>query len=133
LVPLANYDQMCQDIAGVLSQCRDPISGASVVDSIEYGAKQHALERDPSAPDMTIVWKGMSLAFEHPTLGIIGPVPFRRVGGHTGPFGVAYLAANGITAGDRGKRSSFDVVPTIFDLLNEPVPQHISGRSLLDA
>ena len=46
-------------------------------------------------------------------------------------IGMAFLAGDGITAGDNGVRSSFDVVPTIFELLGEPFPARLSGRSLL--
>ena len=133
LVHLDEYEDVCSEMTALVSNCRNPISGQGVVDSIECGPSARALELDASAADITIVWKGTSLAFEHPTLGRIGPVPFRRVGGHTGPFGMAYIAAERIEVGDRGTRSSFDVVPTLFDLLDEPLPQCISGRSLLEA
>jgi hypothetical protein len=33
--------------------------------------------------------------------------------------------------GDYGTRSSFDVVPTLFDLLNERLPDKINGQSLV--
>jgi arylsulfatase A-like enzyme len=46
---------------------------------------------------------------------------------------MAYIAADNIAPGDRGTRSSFDVVPTLFDLLGERLPPNISGHSLLDA
>jgi hypothetical protein len=81
---------------------------------------------------LTVNWKGSPLCLEHPDLGRIGPVPFRRVGGHTGRYGMAYLKSSVLTPGDYGVRSSFDVVPTLFDLLDERLPEKISGHSLLD-
>lgn len=63
--------------------------------------------------------------------GTIGPVPFRRPGGHTGPYGVAYISGGGLEPGDHGVPSTFDVVPTIVDLLGEPRPADMSGASLL--
>ena len=132
LVPLDKYEDICSEITTLVSNCKNPISGQGVVESIDCGHPAQALDLDASAADMTIVWKGTSLAFDHPTLGKIGPVPFRRVGGHTGPFGMAYIAADRIKVGDRGTRSSFDVVPTLFDLLDEPLPHGLSGRSLLE-
>lgn len=77
------------------------------------------------------MWKGTFCALEHPTPGRVGPIPFRRPGGHTGPFGLAYLSNAGVGAGDKGIRSSFDVVPTLFELLGEPPPDGLSGASLL--
>jgi arylsulfatase A-like enzyme len=44
---------------------------------------------------------------------------------------LAYLDNAGAQAGDRGVRSSFDVVPTLCELLGEPAPQGLSGDSLL--
>jgi hypothetical protein len=46
---------------------------------------------------------------------------------------MAYLAGDGIAAGDYGVRSSFDVVPTIVELLGEPLPAGLSGQSLFSA
>ena len=131
LVPLSEYQAICKELGNVLSNCRDPVSGERAVDCIEFPQGSDPLARDPSEADMNIVWKGAALAFEHPIHGKIGPVPYFRTGGHTGLFGMAYIAADNVAPGDRGKRSSFDVVPTLFDLLGERLPQNISGRSLL--
>ena len=83
-----------------------------------------------SGADMYVNWKGSPLCLEHPQLGRVGPVPFRRTGGHTGLYGMAYLKSENFAPGDYGIRSSFDVVPTLFDLLNEPLPEKITGQSL---
>ncbi len=85
----------------------------------------------PTESDIVVVWKGTFCALDHPTLGRVGPVPFRRPGGHTGPFGMAYINNVGLPALDRGVRSSFDVVPTLIELLREPLPEGLSGASLL--
>jgi hypothetical protein len=131
LVPQNEYESYCEQIANVLNDCRNPLSGERVVDSIESRHESDPLARDPSEADMNVVWNGAVLAFEHSTHGRIGPIPYNRTGGHTGPFGMAYIAADEIAPGDLGKRSSFDVVPTLFDLLGERLPQNISGHSLL--
>jgi hypothetical protein len=46
---------------------------------------------------------------------------------------MAYVAGDDVAPGDRGVRSSFDVVPTLFDLLSEAIPSGLSGHSLGDA
>jgi arylsulfatase A-like enzyme len=61
----------------------------------------------------------------------LGPVPWRRTGGHTGGAGVAFFAGAGIKAGDYGCHSSMDIVPTLFALLDEKPLRAVSGRSLL--
>ena len=50
--------------------------------------------------------------------------------GEPGVRGLAYRSNAGFEAGDRGVRSSFDVVPTLCELLGEP-PEGVSGSSLL--
>ena len=132
-VAASEYERTCDAIEALVRACRDPATGESVVDFVERPADG----RDPRAigdteADLVFVWKG-ALAFDHPSLGRIGPVPFRRTGGHTGPFGMAYLCGPEIAPGDFGVRSSFDVVPTLIDLLGRPVPSHLSGASLLSA
>jgi hypothetical protein len=81
--------------------------------------------------DVVFVWRGAPSGFRHPRLGQIGPVPYRRTGGHTGGPGFAYLAGTPLAAGDYGTRSAFDVVPTVLDLLCAGGVQRVSGVSLL--
>jgi hypothetical protein len=87
-------------------------------------------DRLMAAGDMLVVWRGIVVALEHPRLGLIGPVPLRRTGGHTGPHGMAYIAAPGFEPGDRGVRSAFDVVPTLARLLGAPTSPRLSGEVL---
>ena len=69
----------------------------------------------------------------HPELGLVGPAPFRRTGGHTGPFGFAYLSGEGVDVGDGGIRSAFDVTPTVAAMLDVSLPADLDGTSLLAA
>ena len=77
-----------------------------------------------------VVWRDVAGALEHPRLGLIGPVPLRRTGGHT-RHGVACLAGAGLEPGDRGVHSSSDVTPTIVELLGAEPVTRLSGKSLL--
>lgn len=129
-VSRADYEAVCDEVESLVRACRDLRTGEPVVEHVERSGRD-PLTLGPSESDLIIVWRGATLGFEHPTLGRIGPLPFRRTGGHTGPYGMAYLAGDGIVAGDYGVRSSFDVVPTIVDLLGEPLPAGLSGHSFL--
>jgi len=120
-----------QEVETLLHECVDPLTGDGVVDFFEYPSSRDPQRVGPTESDLVVVWKGMPLGLEHPRLGRIGPVPFRRTGGHTGPHGVACVAGDGIAAGERGIASSFDVVPTLLDLLGKPRPAQMSGHSLL--
>jgi hypothetical protein len=59
-------------------------------------------------------------------------VPYRRTGGHTGPYGFASVSAPGVIPGEHGVRPAFDVAPTIVDLLGAPPVDGLSGATFLD-
>lgn len=130
MVSPADYEAVCDEVESLVRACRDLRTGDPVVDHVQRCGGRDPLTLGPSESDLIIVWRGAALGFDHPTMGSIGPLPFRRTGGHTGPYGMAYLAGDGITTGDHGVRSSFDVVPTIVDLLGEEIPPGLSGRTL---
>jgi predicted AlkP superfamily phosphohydrolase/phosphomutase len=130
-VRASEYGALCDELEALFRECRDPATGEEVVEHVERVEGRDPLAVGPTEPDMAVVWKGTFCALEHPKLGRVGPVPFRRTGGHTGPFGMAYLSNAGVGAGDRGVRSAFDVAPTLCDLLGEPPPEGLSGASLL--
>jgi predicted AlkP superfamily phosphohydrolase/phosphomutase len=130
-VNASEYEALCDELESLFRECRDPATGGEVVEYIERAEKRDPLTVGPTEPDMAVVWKGTFCALEHPTLGRVGPVPFRRTGGHTGPFGMAYLTGADLEPGDRGVRSAFDVAPTVCEMLGERPPEGLSGDSLL--
>jgi len=132
IVPLSEYNKMCDMLEALLLECRDPVTGACAVDFIERAGDANPLDLGETESDLVVVWKGVLCALEHPKHGRIGPLPLRRPGGHTGRYGMACFNRAGLETGDRGVRSSFDLVPTLFGLLGEPVPDGLSGSSLLE-
>ena len=130
-VPLEKYEVCCEEIKQILMDCRNPFSGERVVDNIEWPGHDDPLNLAASEADMCLAWTENTLCLEHPDLGRVGPVPFWRTGGHTGGYGMAYLKSDVLAPGEYGTRSSFDVVPTLFDLLNERWPDKFSGQSLV--
>jgi predicted AlkP superfamily phosphohydrolase/phosphomutase len=127
----SRYEETCRELETMLRECRDPRTGEPVVDFIERASTRDPLALTGSEADLIVVWRGVVAALEHPHWGLIGPVPLLRTGGHTGPYGMAYVAAPGLEPGDRGVRSAFDVAPTIVSLLGDQAPAHMSGKSLL--
>jgi predicted AlkP superfamily phosphohydrolase/phosphomutase len=116
IVEPSDYTALCDELEGLARACVDPRTGRSVVETVERAASD-PLHLDSSASDLVVVWRGCALAFDHPEHGLVGPVPYRRTGGHTGPFGFAYVSGPGIEPVDGGIASSFDVAPTIAELL----------------
>jgi len=131
MVLVSEYETVCREIETLLRECTDPATGEGVVDYIERPQSHDPTALGPTDSDLVVVWKGLACTLDHPRLGRIGPVPFRRPGGHTGRFGLAYIRSPEIEAGDRGVRSSFDLVPTLIELLGESLPAGLSGKSLL--
>jgi predicted AlkP superfamily phosphohydrolase/phosphomutase len=129
IVPAAEYVEVCNQIRDLVGECRNLLNGNPVVSEI-YCPKQNPNAVGPTEADVYIVWKGAALGFSHPRLGCIGPVPYLRTGGHTGKRGFLNLVGSDIGNGHHGLVSSFDVVPTIIELLGHPRLPRISGRSL---
>jgi predicted AlkP superfamily phosphohydrolase/phosphomutase len=130
IVPRARYRAELDEIADLLRACTEPIHGRDVVESIEYfdGAPE---ELPDSQADLTVVWRNAPIGLDHERLGRIGPLPWRRTGGHTGDTGFLFLANTRLEPATHGRVSSFDVVPTLLGLLDRGAPAHLSGRSLL--
>jgi len=130
LVSTAEYGNVCRQMSGLVGECRNLLNGRQVASEI-YWPKQNPHEVGPSEADIYIVWEGAPLGFSHPKLGRIGPLPYGRIGGHTGHHGFFTVVGSKLPTGIHGFASPFDVVPTVIDLLGEPRPSWISGRSLV--
>jgi hypothetical protein len=130
LVSAAEYANFCRQMSELVGDCRNLLNGRRVASEIHW-PKQNPHEVGPNEADIYIVWEGAPLGFSHPKFGGIGPIPYKRTGGHTGHQGFLTVIGSELATGAHGFASSFDVVPTIIDLLGEPRPFEISGRSLV--
>jgi hypothetical protein len=133
MVEPSRYEETCRALEVMLRECRDPRTGEPAVLEVERTSSRDPLAVGNSDCDLLVVWRSSAAALEHPRLGLVGPVALRRTGGHTGPHGIAYIAAPGMATGDRGVRSAFDMAPTIADLLGCRPRIPLSGASLLAA
>ena len=131
VVEPSDYEETCRGLERLIRECRNPLTGEEAVETVERPPIRDPLALGGSQCDLQIVWRGVATALEHPRLGLVGPVPPRRTGGHTGAHGVAYVVAPGLAPADRGVRSSFDVAPTFVELLGGPTVDGMSGTSLL--
>ena len=127
MVPLSAYGQFVDELSVMLRSLKDPRTGEAAVAEILTPVADDPLSAHPTQADLIVSFNGAPLALEHPDIGIVGPAPFRRTGGHTGPFGMLYISDTGVFSGDHGIRSSFDVVPTIASLLGEKPSTAMSG------
>lgn len=131
-VSIGDHAAVCDEVETLVRECRDPRTGEGVVEAVERPAVSDPRALGPSQADLCIVWRGTALALRHPRHGTVGPVPFRRTGGHTGPYGVAYLSGVDVAPGDLGVHRALDVVPTLVDLLGVARPTGLDGPGLLE-
>ena len=103
----------------MLSECRNLATGEPVVGEVTY-YQDDPLKLDASGADMEITWVGNPTGLVHPKLGRIGPVPWRRPGGHKIKGGFAWLAGQRWIAGKRGSARVEDIVPTLAVMMNRP-------------
>jgi hypothetical protein len=99
-----------------------------VVAGFERPSAGDPLHAPADHADLIISWSGLATGFEHPELGLVGPVPYRRTGGHTGAHGFCFVSGPSIEPHGYVLRSAFDVAPTIAALAGGPAED---GRPLV--
>jgi hypothetical protein len=137
IVPVDEFDAECRAVESLIRACRDVRTGEPIIDSIQRLGDGDPLE--PSGDrygDLLIEWNRPTDAFEHPDLGIVGPVPFNRTGAHS-DRGFAWVSGEGLTPRDLPMHSVLDLPPTIVRLLGDdtqlppagaPIPELIGIR-----
>jgi len=130
-VALTDYHARLNELCGLLHEIRNPQTGGSVIRSIERPVAADPLHATETQADLVITWQDAPLSFFHESVGLIGPAPYRRTGGHSGDHGIAWFSSQQVPRGKSQVASSFDVVPTVIALLGHAIPQGISGRSLV--
>jgi hypothetical protein len=123
------YDAARDEIVQLLQACRDPLCGEPAVESVHFSSGD-PLRLGPSEADISVVWRRSPLGLSHPRLGQIGPIPYRRTGGHTGASGFLFAAGADIAPADCGWTSSFDVVPTLIRRAGFESRGRLSGTPL---
>lgn len=128
VIPPESYEDARTKIEKLVGECTDSVTGERITAEFTR-PKNDKFDVRSSEADLLINWNAAPLGLDHPTLGRIGPIPYRRVGGHTGKTGVAFFSdPSGLEAVKSA--SSFDMVPTVIDMLGHEPVAGLSGRSL---
>jgi predicted AlkP superfamily phosphohydrolase/phosphomutase len=131
-VAIADYHAVLDRLEHELSRLSDAATGLSMIARTSRPVAADPLAASPTQCDLKISWARNALAMDHPAAGRIGPVPFRRTGGHTGQHGFAALLNCGLESGNHGQTSSMDIMPTIASLAGmKAKPGDFTGRSLI--
>lgn len=133
IVDPASYAETCDRITAELHRLVNPRTGTPAVRRVvrtRVSADDAGGER-PSDADLIVLWDGVPMdVVDHPTVGRIGPVPFKRSGSHV-HRGFLMAAGPGIPGGQQiPERHALDIPPTILSLLGAPVPAHFEGTPL---
>lgn len=129
-VPIGEYGAVLDRVEAALRACVDTRTGEPVVREITRSTLNDPMSLPDTQADLSILWNRSPVGFRHDVYGAIGPGPVRRTGGHSGGLGALYVRADRIEPGDYGVRSSFDVAPTILDLLGATARVAVDGRSV---
>jgi len=120
-----DYEATCAWVEELLGACRNPRNGEPAVEKIERLRADDPLDPDGPDGDLIVTWRPNIDALQHPDLGIIGPVPYRRTGGHTAS-GFAIVDGADIPPHELATQESLALTPTVLDLLGRaatgPIP-----------
>jgi len=130
IVEAKDYDAVLADIEDKLRLIRCGRTGKPVVkDVVRARCSPHDSDRRAPSADLMVVWEQHATdVVDSPHFGRIGPIPFRRPGGHTPR---AFFAAAG---GEIPSGSTFDdaravdIAPTILAMMGAAVPPEYDGK-----
>ncbi|MCA1992823.1 MAG: alkaline phosphatase family protein [Coleofasciculus sp. S288] len=133
LVPLEEYDALCEQLTEHLYQLKNARTGEPVVKKV-LGTRQSGAERDPNLPDadLVVIWYDQPAdVVDSPKFGRIGPVPYRRTGSHRAR-GFLTVRGLGIAANSTlPEGHAVDLAPTILHLMGAPIPDYCDGKPLV--
>lgn len=129
LVPPERYEAVLGELEALLAECRDPLTGGPALSEV-YRPGKAVGEIGPYEADLYVLFQPNLLGLSHPRFGTIGPLPWRRTGGHSGDWGFLFGAGPDVPEGAHGTASSFDVVPTLIAMLGGELSLSRSGKPL---
>lgn len=131
IVDARDYESTLDEVEAILLACKDTTTGKPVVRELERPGKGDPYSINDLQGDLVVHWDERIYGLTHSELGQIGPLPIWRTGGHTGGGGRLFIVGDGINPGAYGDRSSYDVAPTIVDLLEGRALNRMDGESVL--
>jgi len=135
VLPGAEYEAVRDDILAALQELRDPATGRLVLAQVW---RREELYDGPSLPKMPDIIFSFG---DQPYLAsdslsatqTIAPIPADYLQGRHCPEGVFLAVGAGIEPGNQVQGASvFDLVPTILNALDLPLPDDLDGRPLAE-
>lgn len=132
-VSVREYDAVCEQLTQMLYDLINPRTGNPVVKKV-VRTRATATDRNPKLPDadLVVIWHEQPTdVVEHPALGRVGPVPYRRTGSHRARGFVTICGPEIAPGTNLANGHGVDLAPTILDLMEAPIPEFFDGCSLL--
>jgi predicted AlkP superfamily phosphohydrolase/phosphomutase len=133
IVAPQDYERVCDRITGELARLRDARTGRAAVQQVVRTRRDaftaHDPGKRPADADLIVLWADTPMdVVDHPTLGRIGPIPFKRSGSHV-HRGFLMATGQGIPAGATlPVGHALDLAPTVLSLVGAPIPAHFEGE-----
>lgn len=131
VVPADGYKRACADATAFLRALVDVRTGRPAVAEVTLLRADDPLDPHGPSADLVATWNGTPDALAHPEVGVVGPLPHARTGGHS-TNGFAFVAGDGIRPGERGERPAADLTPTLLGLVGSD-STGLDGSPLLGA
>jgi hypothetical protein len=133
LVDPNDYHTVCDEVSEILFGLRDARNGVPMVFDIIRTRKDPLTDDDRlSDADLVVAWQDdfCTDVAESPRFGRLGPYPHYRAGSHR-HRGFICASGPGIQPGSAVEGGHvMDLAPTILQLLDVPIPEHIDGTPL---
>lgn len=128
-IPIDEFEVACDRFEQFVRGCTNPRTGNAAVSEV-HRMRRHPLEQNGPDGDIVVEWSEPMDALAHPDVGMVGPLPYQRTGEHS-VNGFAFMAGPGIERSDLGRRSAFDLPPTVLSLLGKPEDRELVGSPLV--
>ncbi|MGJ3246031.1 MAG: alkaline phosphatase family protein [Elainellaceae cyanobacterium] len=135
IVDPENYDALCDTLIRHLYDLRDSRTQEPAVRDI-IRTRSSPMDANPKYPDadLIVLWSDRPMdVVDSPEFGRIGPVPYRRSGGHQNG---GFLMARGPGIAPHSTLPHghvIDLAPTILNLMGAPIPDYLDGTPLLNS
>lgn len=132
IVSMADYEATCEELSEKLYRLKDRDGKPHVQRVIRTRHRPDQRGAKLFEADLIVIWQDRPTdLLDSPDCGRIGPVPYRRPGGHR-PQGVLFARGPRIAPGSYLMGGHVvDLAPTLLDLMGAPIPEHLEGRPLL--
>jgi predicted AlkP superfamily phosphohydrolase/phosphomutase len=134
IVPAADYERVRKELKERLEALGD--DEGRPIGTVAHRPEELYAEAKGIAPDLLVYFGDLYWR----SVGQVGTGTVHVFENDTGPDdanhaheGLYVLVADGVPAGAGPQRVLHDVAPTLLELLGEPVPADMEGRSMLDS